>query len=133
MVDVDCPIEPAASGEIDRDLRSSADALGAVISTPKARAVLGSLIAATAHDPVLDAELRRRLVDPRRNQLRGRIARAKHAGQIPAGTDEDWLADSITAPIWLRALVTRDPIDTAFTDHLVEEALRAVGAEAVGT
>jgi EmrB/QacA subfamily drug resistance transporter len=116
------------TGEIDRDLHSSAEALGAVISTPKARAVLGSLIAATAHDPVLDAELRRRLVDPRRNQLLGRIARAKHAGQIPADTDENWLADSITAPIWLRALVTRDPIDAAFTGYLVDEALRAVGA-----
>jgi AcrR family transcriptional regulator len=119
------------SDDIATDLRGAAAALGSVIATPRARAVLGSLISASAHDPELDVELRRRLVDPRRDRLTNRIDRARASGDLPADTDTEWLADAITAPIWLRALVTRDPIDRAFTDHLVDEALRAVSDTAV--
>jgi AcrR family transcriptional regulator len=112
--------------DITSDLRAAACALGAVLATPRARAVLGSLISASAHDPELDVERRRRLVDPRRDRLTNRIDRARESGDLPPATDTEWLAEAITAPIWLRALVTRDPIDRAFTDHLVDEALRAV-------
>jgi EmrB/QacA subfamily drug resistance transporter len=117
------PVTP--TGDIIHDLRATSEALAEVIGTPRARAVLGALISAAAHDPELDAELRRRLVEPRRARLTERIEGAKTDGQLPAETDTEWLADAITAPIWLRALVTRDTIDLRFTDHLVDEALRA--------
>ncbi len=116
------------TGDIVRDLRHGATDLGAVISTPRARAVLGSLISSAANDPELDAQLRSRLVQPRRGQLVDRIERAKAVGQLPADTDVEWLAETITGPIWLRALITREPVDAAFVDHLVDEALRAVAA-----
>ncbi|WP_426570797.1 DHA2 family efflux MFS transporter permease subunit [Aquihabitans sp. McL0605] len=119
------PVED--TGDIVDDLNGYAESLREVIDTPKGRAVLGSLIAAAANDPVLDAELRRRLVEPRREQLVGRIDRAVTALQLPPSTDIQWLADAISGPIWLRALVTRDPLDAEFTGHLVDEALRVVG------
>ena len=48
------------------------------------------------------------------------------AGQLPADTDAQWLAETITGPIWLRALVTRDPLDAEYIDHLVDDAARVM-------
>jgi len=111
------------SGDIVADLRRSAASLASLISTPRARAVIGALISAAANDPGLDEDLRRRLVDPRRDQFIARIDEAITADQLPSSTDAGRLADAITGPIWLRALVTREPLDAAFTDGLVDECL----------
>lgn len=60
-----------------------------------------------------------------RVQLADRIAaRAIARGELPAGTSGWSLMEHVLAPIWMRRLITGFPVDAAFLDRIVGDALR---------
>ncbi len=53
-------------------------------------------------------------------------------GQLPAGTDPAALLKAVLAPIYLRLLVTGEPVDDATADTAVRAALVAARAGVLG-
>lgn len=48
------------------------------------------------------------------------VQRAIERGDVPADTDPDLIIETLVGPIWLRLLVTGDPIDDQFADRIAE-------------
>ena len=48
------------------------------------------------------------------------VERAIERGEVPPGTDPDLVIEALVGPIWLRLLVTGEPIDDHFTDRVAE-------------
>lgn len=46
------------------------------------------------------------------------IERAISRGELSADTDSDLVIETLVGPIWLRLLVTGEPIDSHFTNHI---------------
>ncbi len=54
------------------------------------------------------------------------VERAVARGELPAGTDPTLVVEAVVAPIWLRLLLTGEPIDDDFADDVA--ALVVAGA-----
>ncbi|WP_218952402.1 TetR/AcrR family transcriptional regulator C-terminal ligand-binding domain-containing protein [Amycolatopsis anabasis] len=79
-----------------------------------------------AVDTVLD--------DPRCHSgspVSGEVIRAVARGELPADTDAVELVKTLVAPIYLRLLVTGEPIDETTADRAVEIVLAAAHAHAL--
>jgi hypothetical protein len=81
------------------------------------------LAATAAGDPELESALHERLVAPRRAELADRIGRGISAGQASAHLTPGVVADVLMGPLYLRALITGEPIGTDFIESLVDLAI----------
>jgi hypothetical protein len=64
-----------------------------------------------------------------RSRLAGElVTRAVERGQLPADTDAEQLIEALVGPLYLRLLVTGDPITDAYVDRLVDLLLAGVQA-----
>ncbi|HUW01645.1 MAG TPA: TetR/AcrR family transcriptional regulator [Acidimicrobiales bacterium] len=54
------------------------------------------------------------------------VERAIERGEVPAGSDPNLIIEALVGPIWLRLLLTGEPIDKAFAHRIAE--LVAAGA-----
>jgi AcrR family transcriptional regulator len=63
----------------------------------------------------------------RRSYTRIIVERAVARGELPAGTDPDWILDVAVAPIWFHALVWRRDVvpDRSYLERLADSALAA--------
>lgn len=59
------------------------------------------------------------------------VERAVARGELTADTDPDLIIETLVGPLWLRLLVTGEPIDGQLTNHVAE--LVAAGARNPGT
>ncbi|MEU4209087.1 TetR/AcrR family transcriptional regulator C-terminal ligand-binding domain-containing protein [Streptomyces sp. NPDC026206] len=56
------------------------------------------------------------------------IARAVERGEAPPGTDAGAVARSVSAPLFFRLFITREPVDTAVAEEAADSVLAAVRA-----
>jgi AcrR family transcriptional regulator len=125
-------IPMADSQNIDIDLRAYARSLVGLLNSPTGRALLAALGPDTARNPQVTNAKRRFLQDRYRRAeplVSGAIAR----GQLPADTDSAELIKTMIAPIYLRLLVTAEPVDEATADAAVRIALTAARAGLLGS
>jgi EmrB/QacA subfamily drug resistance transporter len=108
------------TGDLDRDLRGYLDQLRAVLAEPRAREVLGALIAEAARNPELAESLRSRVVDPRRAELADRLRREPDALAVPVGA----AVDLLVGPLYHRALFSDEALDEQLVDAIVGRVLR---------
>jgi EmrB/QacA subfamily drug resistance transporter len=101
------------TGDARRDLEIYLTEEQTILATPRGRAVIASLAAAAANDPELEAELDVRLVRPLRARFVTRLEAARAAGQLDEALDLDLAADLLAGPVYYRALVTGDGLDTS--------------------
>jgi AcrR family transcriptional regulator len=103
------------TGSFRADCEVYIERVGAAFANPRAVPLISQLISEGARDEELAAQLRTRLVGPRRTALLDMIDRAVAEGQLAPDTDPGTLADTLVAPLYYRALVTGEPIsaDTA--------------------
>lgn len=92
-------------------LRRTFDALAE--SGPAVR----SLMATAQHDPEFRASFRTRFIEPRRNALRGLLAKAAADGLLPPGADIDAATIALYGAVWYRLLLD-EPMDDACSDRL---------------
>ncbi|GAA4512629.1 TetR/AcrR family transcriptional regulator [Actinoallomurus oryzae] len=90
------------------------------------RSVLAGLIGEAQHDPDLAIELRDRLIGPARDRVAARIRRAQDEGQVAPDIDPYRAIDLIYAQLYYRLLVAPGPHDEAFTESVVDLALRGL-------
>lgn len=111
------------TGSFAGDLHALLSAVVANITSRIGRAVLLTLSAEGPHSAELD-RLRREFWATRFELTAVIVDRAVERGELPPSTDAKRVIELAIAPLYLRALVTGDPIDAAFVRTIVEAATR---------
>jgi AcrR family transcriptional regulator len=118
--------QPAAAapdtGSLRSDLLAALEAMRSSLSGQDAALILG-LLSAMHRDPELAGAVREQVLDAKREVFGAVIARAAARGQVRAAADVALLAEISSAVLLSRLLVTGEPLDDAFTQHLVDAVL----------
>jgi AcrR family transcriptional regulator len=110
------------TGSLRSDLLAALHAMRASLTGQDAALILGLLIA-MRRDPELAAAVRDQVLDAKREALGAAIDRAIARGEILADTDTGLLAEISSAVLFSRLLVTGEPLDDDFVEHLVDAVL----------
>ncbi|MGW0807746.1 TetR/AcrR family transcriptional regulator [Nonomuraea sp. NPDC002799] len=124
-VAADVPIPDTAS--IETDLRELARLVARLLTTATDQAITAALISDAARLPEV-GQVRRRFFVDRFRRGEPVITRAVERGQLPEGTDPVALLKSLIAPLYLRLLVTAEPIDDTTADQAAAITLAAARA-----
>ncbi|MEV6769453.1 TetR/AcrR family transcriptional regulator [Nocardia sp. NPDC051030] len=115
------------TGSIEDDLRALARSLVAWINSPSGRAVLAVMLSPAADLPSPPDATRHVFRDRIRRAL-PIVTRAATRGEIPSGTDPAELVKTLVAPIYLRVLITREPVNDETADAAATLAITAARA-----
>ena len=120
------------TGSLRSDLQAALQAMRSSLSGQDAALILGLLIA-MHRDPELADAVREQVLEAKREVFGAVIARAAARGDVPATTDGALLAEIGSAVLFSRLLVTGEPLDDAYIQHLVDAVLLpALGQPAPG-
>lgn len=109
------------TGSLHDDLLALAGAIAANLSSPQVVAVLRTLVA-TSHEPTIAAAASRYW--RARFDLVGQVvSRGIERGELPADASSDFIMEALIGPLYLRALVTQEPLDREFVRRCVGIAL----------
>jgi AcrR family transcriptional regulator len=118
--------QPAAAlpdtGSLRSDLLAALEVMRSSLSGQDAALILGLLIA-MHRDPELADAVREQVLQAKREVFGAVIARAVARGEVPATADGALLAEISSAVLLSRLLVTGEPLDDAFIQHLVDAVL----------
>ncbi|MGH3397892.1 MAG: TetR/AcrR family transcriptional regulator [Streptosporangiaceae bacterium] len=110
------------TGSLRSDLLTALQEMRSSLSGQDAALILGLLIA-MHRDPELADAVREQVLEAKREVFGAVIARAAARGDVPATTDGGLLAEVGSAVLFSRLLVTGEPLDDAFIQHLVDAVL----------
>jgi AcrR family transcriptional regulator len=113
------------TGDLRADLLEAVAALRIGLVNQDAARIIG-LMAAMRRVPALAEVVKVQLVASKREVFGAVIARAVTRGDLPATADHELLAEISSALLLSRLLVTGDPLDPAFEQHLVDAVLMPV-------
>jgi AcrR family transcriptional regulator len=108
-------------------LREHMASLAAVYAGPEGRLV-AQLIAECQYDPKTLQEFKERFWQARADGVTELIKRAMAEGDVRADLDPVVVGDLLYAPICFRLLFQSGPLDSDFTDLLIDTALKGVRA-----
>ncbi|WP_030192548.1 TetR/AcrR family transcriptional regulator [Streptomyces sp. NRRL S-87] len=121
--------EPAGlpdTGDLAADLKTVLRATLAELADPRIAEPMRALTIEVAGDPDLAARYAESLDEPVREIKRRRLRAARDAGQLAADVDLDVAIDGIWGPLLNRWLLRTGPLTPAYTDALVDTALRGL-------
>ena len=117
------------TGSLAGDIRALVlDGCVAFTSEGAGVGLMKALIGEVQRNPELGEAVRARIVAQRTNPGHDLIERAVERGEIPPPADAELALQMIMGPFVFRALVSGEPIDDEFADHLCTLALRLLGA-----
>jgi len=119
------------TGTIETDLRSYAQSLIGWLTSPLGRAVLAATISDAARARPEIAEIEQNFYIDRLRRARPMVTRAVARGELAPETDPDAVIKTVLAPIYLRLLITAEPVDDATADQAARVALVAARAGAL--
>ncbi len=109
------------------DLRAQLAAIAAAFAARTGRNVK-AMIAASEGETELAKAFRSHFIAGSRAAGRALLERAADDGGLRQGLDLEVTLDLIYGPLYYRLLVGHAPLDAAFTDTLLDQALRGLGA-----
>ncbi|MFX0576073.1 TetR/AcrR family transcriptional regulator [Nocardia nepalensis] len=109
------------SGSLRSDLTIFLGDLGAYLQTPLARAFMSMSLVAV-EDPELD-RARERFWRTRQENGSVMVERAQKRGEVRGDVDPLIAIETVLGPVHARVMLTRRPIDAAFTNGLIDVAL----------
>ncbi|MEU7001329.1 TetR/AcrR family transcriptional regulator [Nonomuraea sp. NPDC046570] len=119
----------ADTGSIEGDLRANAMSVLGAINDQRLGATLQAVIAAATCDPAaadaLNAFYLRRV-----KEWATAVDRAVERGELPAGTDGAEVIRAVSAPLYYRLVVTREPVDERHAERAAARVLAAARAGA---
>ena len=118
------------TGDIDTDLRRLARSFVAFLNSPTGKAIAAATLSDACRIPEI-AEAKHRFFEDRFRRAQPVISGAITRGELPADTDPAELIRTLLAPIYLRLLVTAEPIDRITADNAAKVALAAARAGAL--
>lgn len=116
------------TGSTRGDLLAYTQQLAATFSHTPAARVLPGLVAAMAADPSLAASYRKLLVQPLRQQVRAAITRGIARGELDEDADVEFILDAVAGPLYVRLLITGDPVDPHYPRAAVDLVLARYGS-----
>jgi AcrR family transcriptional regulator len=119
---VDLDVAVPAAGPIEDDLRAYARSVVAWLTAPTGRAVLAALLSDAARVPEV-AEVKQRFFTARMRRAEPLVARAVARGELPAGTEPGDVVRALVAPIYLRLVITGEPVDDTTADAAARDAI----------
>lgn len=114
------------TGDIERDLRTQLRAFVHLLNEPGVGTAVAGLIGAAQTDQALALAWSTNYARPRRALAVVALERARQRGQLRQDLDLTILVDQLWGACYHRLLVPDEPLDAAFADALVRNAL--VGA-----
>jgi AcrR family transcriptional regulator len=120
-------IQVPDTGSVDADLRMLARTVQAVLSSAQGAAITTALIVGGLSSPEI-AGLMRQFWAGRLDAIRVIVERAVRRGQLPADTDPAAFMHAMSAPLFYRLLVTREPVTERDADVGAAAALAAARA-----
>jgi AcrR family transcriptional regulator len=125
---------PPDTGSLEGDLRAMLRSLVSVITGPTGAATL-SLLSTVPHQPALAAAFRNGPLAVWRHTFEQIWARGEQRGEIRPGVAGSIAAETTSALLVQRWLLTGEPVDDAFADEVLDTVvlplLRSAGAPAV--
>jgi AcrR family transcriptional regulator len=113
------------TGSLRGDLAALARTVVANVTSPQTEAILRAIVAAGDREPAL-AGIARRYWE-RRFSLAGEIARRAVArGELAPDVEPSFVVEILVAPIYLRVLLTFEPLDEGFVDWVVDAVLSSL-------
>lgn len=117
------------TGGLGGDLRALAHEVTEAFADPAQAAAPTAFVAAAFQSPRA-AESLRAFYEERFRRCETVVERAVARGEAPAGTDAGAVVRAVSAPLFLRLFVTREPVDAAVADQAADTVLAAVRAGA---
>jgi AcrR family transcriptional regulator len=117
------------TGTVEGDLRVLARALVGWLTSPTGDAIIWTMLSA-GHVPEV-AAIKRRFFEDRLRRDGAVVARAIARGELPPDTDAALVIKTLVAPLYLRLLITAEPIDEVTADQAARVALAAARAGAL--
>ena len=115
------------TGSVRRDLLELARAIIANVSTPEMEAVIRAFVAEAPRESAL-ASRGREFWAARFAADRQIVQRGIDRGELPADTDPDLVIEALLGPLYLRPLVTGQPLEMAFVERVVDLLLAGLRA-----
>ncbi len=112
-------ITPAETGSLEGDLREMLHALVGVVNGPTGAATL-SLLSTVPHQPALAEAFRNGPLAVWRHAFEQIWARAEQRGEITPGLAGSVTAETTSALLVQRWLLTGEPVDEAYADEVLE-------------
>ncbi|GGP98673.1 TetR/AcrR family transcriptional regulator [Streptomyces roseolilacinus] len=123
---------PPDTGDLEGDLRALAREVRDSFADPAAAAAPTAFVAA-AFQSERAADALRAFYAERFARCEAVVERAVARGEAPAGTDAGAVVRAVSAPLFLRLFVTREPVDAALADQAAAATVAAVRAGAFTT
>ena len=123
---------PADTGCLRDDLAAEVHLMIDTITGPDGALLIGVLRAAS-ESPRLAAVVQANILQNKAKIGRCMFARASQRGEISVSADFDVIMEIVMAMIFCRLLVTGEPLDDAFVDHMVDDVLMPLLAGRPGT
>ncbi|GAA0694196.1 TetR/AcrR family transcriptional regulator [Streptomyces malaysiensis] len=120
---------PPDTGSLEGDLRALAREVTETFGSASAAAAPTAFIAA-AFQSERAAEALHTFYTGRFARCESVVRRAVDRGEAPSGTDAASVVRAVSAPLFFRALITREPIDTPLADQTATAVATAVRAGA---
>ncbi|MFJ8669566.1 TetR/AcrR family transcriptional regulator C-terminal ligand-binding domain-containing protein [Streptomyces sp. NPDC093600] len=120
---------PPDTGSLDGDLRALAREVADSFADPVAAAAPTAFVGAAFQSERAAGALRAFYAE-RFGRCEIVVTRAVARGEAPAGTDAGAVVRAVSAPLFLRLFVTREPVDTAVADQAARATSAAVRAGA---
>jgi AcrR family transcriptional regulator len=113
------------TGSVAQDLRELMQATTAVLGSPQGSALVRAVALEAPYLPEL-RDLAQQFWAGRFGLVRDVVLRGVARGELPADTDADLLVETLVAPLYLRTLVTQQPVDAAYADRVLDAVLPSV-------
>ncbi|RDH74371.1 TetR/AcrR family transcriptional regulator [Mycolicibacterium moriokaense] len=134
-VAIDAFLSEMMADSFDPDTGSARDDLTEVVrgllhfyTGPSGR-VFAELVGEAQADPAIREELRRNLVDPRRELLRSIWHRGVLRGELRDDVDPDVALDLVVGPVLYRLMIGHAPLTDDVADLLVDAAVRGLARD----
>ncbi|GHG02024.1 TetR/AcrR family transcriptional regulator [Streptomyces hydrogenans] len=122
---------PPDTGSLAGDLRALAREVVEGFSDPAHAAAPTAFVGAAFQSPRA-ADALRSFYAERFRRCEEVVTRAMDRGEAPAATDAGAVVRAVSAPLFLRLFVTREPVDESVADQAADAALAAVNAGVFG-
>ncbi|MFI8515485.1 TetR/AcrR family transcriptional regulator C-terminal ligand-binding domain-containing protein [Streptomyces sp. NPDC085460] len=118
---------PPDTGRLADDLRALAREVVEGLGDPASAAAPTAFVGAAFQSPRA-ADALRSFYAERFRRCEEVVTRAVDRGEAPASTDAGAVVRAVSAPLFLRLFVTREPVDEELADQAAEAAVAAVAA-----
>jgi AcrR family transcriptional regulator len=125
---VDLQVPVTDHGSYRADLRAFLEASYQMAGYPQFADLLRTMMAETQIDQEFARRFRAAFLERRRQALAVITDRARERGDLPARPGPGTVADIVFGTIWYRILATRQPLDSALADDLVDLLTQAFTA-----